>query len=177
MPGPESGIQPSSLLSRRERCKRFLPTLTHAMVIVMAVTGTNTNMFYSYDYGNVHFISLSTESDYPDSPIDPSPYSGWRVQDEYFQVNWLLQDLEMAQKNRKNVPWIIVGAHRPVYAISECATNPIAVHTSILSFANKSCSYCSTDGEQHNGVPKRQAAKVQAWLEPLFQQYQGMIHR
>jgi hypothetical protein len=35
--------------------------------------GTNTNMFYSYDYENVHIISISTESDWPGAHIDPQP--------------------------------------------------------------------------------------------------------
>ena len=44
-------------------------------------------MFYSFDYLNVHYVSISTESDYPDAPIDLK-------EEEFFQTNWLEADLQ-----------------------------------------------------------------------------------
>jgi len=112
--------------------------------------GTNTNMFYSFDYMNVHFVSVSTESDYPGAPFDPSPdakegveVDGAQEQEYYYQVNWLSEDLAQANANRENVPWIIVYAHRPIYS----------------------------PNEQKNGAPDGTAANVQAWLEPVFKEY------
>lgn len=32
---------------------------------------TESNMFYSFDYSNTHFVSISTETDYPDSWVFP----------------------------------------------------------------------------------------------------------
>ena len=53
---------------------------------------------YSYDYGMVHFIMISTEHDL-------SPGSR--------QYVWLEQDLENV--NRSKTPWVILGGHRPMY--------------------------------------------------------------
>lgn len=61
--------------------------------------GGNGNFWFSYDYGSVHFTSLSTEQPYtPGSP----------------QWLWAQQDLRKAVANRANVPWIVVTGHRPM---------------------------------------------------------------
>ncbi|KAI6190488.1 Purple acid phosphatase [Aphelenchoides bicaudatus] len=64
-------------------------------------------LWYSYDLGDTHFVSISTEV-----------YFYW----DYFgtemlrnQWNWLVEDLRKANENRKNVPWIITMGHRPMY--------------------------------------------------------------
>lgn len=31
-------------------------------------SGSGTNMWYSFDFGSAHFISIDTETDYPHSP-------------------------------------------------------------------------------------------------------------
>merc|ERR1712137_409309 len=37
-------------------------------------SGSGTNMFYSFDFYNIHFVAISTESDYPGAPVrDPEP--------------------------------------------------------------------------------------------------------
>merc|ERR1712045_815523 len=61
------------------------------------------NWFYSWDIGLVHFVAISTEIyfDY----LDMIPV----------QWNWLKQDLEKANANRDNVPWIVVHGHRSMY--------------------------------------------------------------
>lgn len=60
----------------------------------------NENYWFSYDYGNAHVVSLSTEhSTDPDSP----------------QGMWLEADLAAAASNRANVPWIMLSMHRPMY--------------------------------------------------------------
>lgn len=63
-----------------------------------AATG---NLWYSFDYGGVHFAVFSTEHD-----LEP-------------QAIWLRQDLQKAAANRGLVPWIVVMAHKPMY----CSTN------------------------------------------------------
>jgi hypothetical protein len=62
------------------------------------------NSWYSFNYGFVHVISLSCESDFPNAP------SGYLI-DTTTQVNWLKQDL--AAVNRQVTPWVIVQCHRP----------------------------------------------------------------
>ena len=56
--------------------------------------------FYSFDFGNVHFITLAT-----DSIIHP--------RGEQFQ--FLVTDLQSAANNSA-IDWIIVGLHKPIYS-------------------------------------------------------------
>jgi len=65
-----------------------------------AQSGGEGNFWWSVNYGNVHFTSMSTEHDYnPGSP----------------QYKWLEQDLQNAYNNRNEQPWIILLGHRPMY--------------------------------------------------------------
>ena len=59
------------------------------------------SFWYSFDYEFIHFISVSSEHDY-----DPGST----------QHNWLQGNLEKANNNRENVPWIVFFAHRPMYS-------------------------------------------------------------
>jgi len=79
-------------------------------------SGSGTNMFYSFDYYNIHFVAISTETDYPGAPHwDPAPENV----KEYLQANWLDADLSAAVANRANVPWIILFGHRTIYSPTE----------------------------------------------------------
>jgi predicted phosphohydrolase len=62
-------------------------------------SGSNSNLFYSWEYSNVHFIALSTEHNY-------------KVGSE--QLNWLIKDL--SKIDRVKTPFIIVYQHRPMYS-------------------------------------------------------------
>ena len=62
--------------------------------------GSPSGFWYSYDYANMHFVSISSEH-----PLD--------VDSE--QYKWLENDLKNAQSNRNFVPWIILGIHKPLY--------------------------------------------------------------
>ena len=60
----------------------------------------NGNYWFSYDYGNAHIISISTE--------------------ECFDANcpqmiWLENEMITAVANRKDMPWIVLSMHRPMY--------------------------------------------------------------
>lgn len=99
------------------------------------------NLWYSFDYGAVHFVVISAETNFPGSPDDT--YTGESLRDFGDQPKWLENDLRLAYQNRDNVPFVIVLGHRPVYTI-----------------------YSSKEDE-----PIGQAAKLQAWLEPLFEKY------
>jgi len=59
------------------------------------------NWFYSHDFGNVHFVAISTEIyfDYPDM----------------VKAQWEFVSQDLAAVDRKNTPWIIVHGHRPLY--------------------------------------------------------------
>ncbi len=80
--------------------------------------------FYSFDYGKAHIISIGTE-DNPNNAYES--YSGIPLSDNLLkrfemhygkqsrQYLWLFNDLTKANANRKNVPWIIIYSHRPMY--------------------------------------------------------------
>ena len=63
-------------------------------------------MYYSFNLGNVHFISISTEYYYFLN------YGGMQIARQY---NWLVNDLEKAVQNRQDQPWIVIFGHRPMY--------------------------------------------------------------
>ncbi|MCY7358970.1 MAG: metallophosphoesterase [Rudanella sp.] len=83
--------------------------------------------YYSYDYGNIHFVSLDTygfECDkQPDGSYNcPSGDSilvttlGSNGQPKSAQVRWLKRDLEKAQQDNR-IKWIIVITHYPFYSM------------------------------------------------------------
>ncbi|VVT48660.1 uncharacterized protein SAPINGB_P001888 [Magnusiomyces paraingens] len=88
------------------------------------------NMWYSFDYGPVHFVQINTETDFGRGIIAPGEpggngkeYAGpfARYADE--QQDWLERDLKNV--DRCKTPWVIVAGHRPWYAAgkdgcSEC---------------------------------------------------------
>jgi len=77
-------------------------------------SGGINNMYFSFDYGQVHFISVDTEVGYPNSPEGPgTPMNGGPFGD---QLAWLEADLKKAVANRAQVPWILVAGHRPYYS-------------------------------------------------------------
>ncbi|XP_036366285.1 acid phosphatase type 7 isoform X3 [Octopus sinensis] len=61
-------------------------------------------LWYSFDIGPVHFISYSTEVFF----IKDTRYIA-------AQSAWLIEDLDKANKQRKDHPWIIAVGHRPMY--------------------------------------------------------------
>jgi acid phosphatase len=73
-------------------------------------------MWYSFNYGLVHFVQLSTETDFDGAPEGPSTYLGGGPFGN--QTDWLLNDLKAANApdQRAQRPWIIVSGHRPFYS-------------------------------------------------------------
>jgi len=58
----------------------------------------DTAWWYSFDYGNAHFVVMSTEHDFLPGSV---------------QYQWMDQDLSAV--NRTITPWVILGGHRPMY--------------------------------------------------------------
>lgn len=96
------------------------------------------NMWYSFNYGPVHFITISAETDYPEAPNDT--YVGKPLKSFGNQHKWLIADLEGALQHRKEQPFIVVSGHRPMYSSTS----------------------------QENGKSTGQASKLQEWLEPIL---------
>jgi hypothetical protein len=64
-------------------------------------------MWYSWNYGSlIHFVSLSTETDFKDAPEFPSLFGD--------QLAWLKADLAAAKAH--GFPFIIAMGHRPIYS-------------------------------------------------------------
>lgn len=98
------------------------------------------NFWYSFDYGNAHFVSIDGETDFPYSPeypfvrditgnetlptenqtyiTDSGPFGyingSWKDNEAYQQLAWLHDDL--AAVNRTETPWIFAMSHRPLYS-------------------------------------------------------------
>ncbi|KAJ3173213.1 hypothetical protein HDU88_004674 [Geranomyces variabilis] len=78
------------------------------------------SMWYSFDYGMVHFVALNTETDIFDNGATgygiPPGTHGNLIQEMFnieSQKDWLAKDL--AKVDRTKTPWVIVGGHRPFY--------------------------------------------------------------
>ena len=92
----------------------------------------NSNMWYSFNFGTVHYVSLNTETDFPgaeeertgDSHIGNFPAGSFGKKGEYMQ--WLENDLKVADQRRQSKsalgrPWIVAVGHRPYDDIVEAA--------------------------------------------------------
>ena len=90
--------------------------------------GVGGQMWSSFNYGLVHFISWNSETDFPnaaeathgDSGVLPA--GGFAPDGEL--MRWLESDLAAADANRAARPWIIVGSHRQLYLPPGGDTNP-----------------------------------------------------
>ena len=78
-----------------------------------AESGAVNNMWFSFDYGLVHFVSIDTEVNNPVGPEGPGTYINAGPFGN--QLAWLQADLKKAHSNRAKVPWIFVAGHRPYY--------------------------------------------------------------
>ncbi|ETV66210.1 hypothetical protein H257_17258 [Aphanomyces astaci] len=90
------------------------------------------NMWYSWSHGFVHFISVSSETDYDGAPTNNK---GTKVRNGGFgdQLAWLQADL--ARVNRSETPWVILGSHRPIYGLKVYKPNgdPKTKHRALLN--------------------------------------------
>jgi len=102
-------------------------------------TGGVGNMWYSFDYGLAHFISIDGETDFANSPeypfardlskgetrpklnetyvTDSGPFgtvTNYTDNKAYEQIQWLAKDL--AAIDRTKTPWVIAMTHRPMYS-------------------------------------------------------------
>lgn len=84
-------------------------------------SGGKKNMWFSFDYGPVHFVQINTETDFGNGIIAPGEptgsgkeYAGPFGSYQNEQYDWLNRDL--AAVDRHKTPWVIVSGHRPWYA-------------------------------------------------------------
>jgi hypothetical protein len=80
-------------------------------------------MWYSFNYGPIHFVMTNTETDYEGAPLEPYgevgfiPTGKFGQKGEYEQ--WLREDIMKAHQERHIRPWIIVVGHRPITVLDE----------------------------------------------------------
>lgn len=112
-------------------------------------------MWYSFDYGLVHYVSINTETDFPYAPdqIGTLSLDGYLLSEGPFgyngqQLDWLKADL--ASVDRSVTPWVIVGGHRPWYTASGSL---LACHECQWAFENLFYEYgvdLAIFGHEHN---------------------------
>ncbi|KAL9954282.1 hypothetical protein ACROYT_G041799 [Oculina patagonica] len=95
-----------------------------------SMPGNSKNMFYSWNVGPAHIISISTEFYF---------YHNYGTHQMANQFKWLEADLQEATKksNRAVRPWIITMGHRPMYCSNadgdDCTKHESVVRTGIKS--------------------------------------------
>ncbi|MFJ8236433.1 metallophosphoesterase [Ureibacillus sp. NPDC094379] len=74
-------------------------------------SSTKTGAYYSYDYGNTHFVILNTNE-------DSEEYQNFSPE----QIEWLQADIKAAKAD-DNIDWIIANIHKGPYTTSNHATD------------------------------------------------------
>eukprot|EP01061_Rhynchopus_euleeides_P006679 TRINITY_DN15726_c0_g1_i1.p1 TRINITY_DN15726_c0_g1~~TRINITY_DN15726_c0_g1_i1.p1 ORF type:complete len:536 (+),score=185.13 TRINITY_DN15726_c0_g1_i1:42-1649(+) len=85
---------------------RNMPSNADPATIVTANGEATNSLYFSFDSGLVHYISISTEL-WVGVGTD-------KVSNKTL-LAWLERDLVAANSNRHNVPWIIISGHRALY--------------------------------------------------------------
>jgi acid phosphatase type 7 len=124
------------------------------------------NMWYSFNLGTVHYVSIDSETDFDgaeeettgDSHMKNLPAGGFGYKGEY--MKWLENDLAEANRLREEMvasnhtfrsnetkarPWIVAVGHRPYGDIVEAAKLFEKYHVDVY-FAGHLHSYARTDG-------------------------------
>lgn len=84
------------------------------------------NMWYSFQVGSVHFVSVSSETDFPNAPTTPHTRLGGGAGGGFGdQLAWLRRDLSAAQSN-PSVKFIVAMGHRPWYSSMPLDWPPLA---------------------------------------------------
>ena len=93
-------------LARYTDAFRHMPVNSGRNVTTVNAANEPNNWFFSWDSGQVHYVSISTEIQ------GGAMMARGGVQLIADQWNFLKDDLIKANKNRANVPWIVVNGHR-----------------------------------------------------------------
>lgn len=119
--------------------------------------GATHSMWYSFDYGPVHFVAVNTETDWPGAGEENKGDSGifkaghFGADGEY--LAWLEADLKKASEKRAsgNGPkWIVAGGHRPYGAVQKYHVPLFAKYGVDLYVAGHGHSY--SRGVPHDGT-------------------------
>ena len=89
---------------------RHMPSNSGTVSTANKPSDAANNWYFSWDAGLVHYIAISTELYFGVKSTNPDDDGSLAK-----QFAWLEADLEKAQLNRKNVPWIVIHGHRSIY--------------------------------------------------------------
>jgi len=106
--------------TRREKLSNFT-AYNHRFRMPSPESGGVLNMHYSFNYGNVHFISIDAETGFPGAAEETKyvlPCGGFGD-----QLAWLEADLIQANADRSVRPWIFAAGHHPMYQGSSIDKN------------------------------------------------------
>ena len=81
----------------------------HRFTMPGSWAGDGWRLYFSFNAGLIHFLSYNTEALFAPNPLD-----GGMQQ----QLDWLRDDLERANRNRQQQPWIVAFGHRPMVSAS-----------------------------------------------------------
>lgn len=107
-------------------------------------SGSGTNMFYSFDHGNAHFVLWDSEAWWAQS-----------ADSQQAMINWLQADLAKANANRAAVPWVISLAHKAWY-MDDTLNTPTGAGASvwqILTAAGVDLFICGHIHEYQRSLP------------------------
>eukprot|EP00658_Telonema_sp_P-2_P014976 TRINITY_DN15723_c0_g1_i3.p1 TRINITY_DN15723_c0_g1~~TRINITY_DN15723_c0_g1_i3.p1 ORF type:complete len:257 (-),score=45.54 TRINITY_DN15723_c0_g1_i3:415-1185(-) len=117
-------------------------------------SGGRASMWYSFDYGSVHFVSIDSETDF-DGEVGHkdrlNPAGGFGRAGE--QMDWLKADLAAAQAQRvagTGIKFLLVGGHRPIRELSAAHEQMFSKYGVDIYFAGHSHSY--SRGSSVNGT-------------------------
>lgn len=113
------------------------------------------DMWYSYNLGPVHWVSLNSETDWPgageehhgDSGLLPA--GGFAPNGTYFA--WLENDLKQAASERASRPWILAYGHRPFPELNRTFGDLFAKYGVDMYFAGHSHSYSRSGPLRYSG--------------------------
>jgi len=112
------------------------------------------NLWYSFDYGNVHFLAFSSEHDFTEGSE---------------QLAFIEEDL--ASVDRTKTPWVIIAAHRPMY----CTNVPYNFGPQLPVWLNKNLRAGYPDHNAKSTVGDYQLKTsddyMRFYIEPLMVKY------
>ena len=110
--------------------------------------GTESLLYYSFDWGSAHFVALDTNDDFQDKA----------------QLDWLIGDLERARAAA--VPWIILFFHKPFITVGSKGLEASKIRTILLPILDRFEVDLVLNGHDHNyqrSHPVRGGVVHDAW--------------
>lgn len=94
-----SNLVPFVFLENASNFTSYKSRFTNSTRSLQSSATTFSNLYYSFDYGPIHFIAISSEHDFK------------------LQTLWMERDLSKVDRNK--TPFVIFYTHRPMYSSNE----------------------------------------------------------